>query len=340
VTIQDGVIVDETAGGHDADSADSQHDGSLIDMTNKTLVRPHLLSPEISDVLKLSVGTMQVIALRPGSLVGVDSSGSLESVLGVEIEGRKLVVDTLAVNEVASDVDMAGHVLHNVKLGKSVEFSAPLQGMVVHNLQLLSPSVLKEAAALVGVNEDGTAVKIESVAASKERLRVDSMLHVSQDAVIEGSVTALGTVMGTGPYVDASDRRFKTDPKPLTGATGIISKLQAVRISQKTGFLATDIAAAKLRSLTLLVLLCVLQYTYRYDSENFPHKKFSTRTQIGWMAQDVREVVPELVETDENGFLSVAYARAVPILAEALKSLQHKVEELEQQLKELQSSCK
>lgn len=82
------------------------------------------------------------------------------------------------------------------------------------------------------------------------------------------------------------------------------------------------------------------QYTYRYDTENFPHKKFPTRSQIGWMAQDVQEVAPELVETDGDGFLSVAYARAVPILAEALKSLQQRVENLERQLNELQSNCR
>src|SRR3546814_521620 len=123
ITIEDGVLVGNPIA-PDSD-ADSESADTLIDMTNKTLVRPHLLSPEISDVLKLSVGTLQVMALRPGSLVGVDSSGSLESVLGVQIDGRKLAVDTLEVKEIASDVDMGGHVLK-----RSEEHTSELQSLM------------------------------------------------------------------------------------------------------------------------------------------------------------------------------------------------------------------
>lgn len=58
------------------------------------------------------------------------------------------------------------------------------------------------------------------------------------------------------------------------------------------------------------------------------------------MAQDVQEIIPEIVEIDAEGYLSVAYSRAVPVLTEALKTLQQQVAVLEQQVAELQTKCK
>ena len=66
--------------------------------------------------------------------------------------------------------------------------------------------------------------------------------------------------------------------------------------------------------------------TFYYDTENFSSKMFPSSKQIGWIAQDVQEHIPELVETTSDGYLMVAYSRAVPLLAEALKSMQEQIE--------------
>ena len=52
------------------------------------------------------------------------------------------------------------------------------------------------------------------------------------------------------------------------------------------------------------------------------------RPQIGFIAQEVEAVLPELVSTDEQGFKSVAYANAVPVLVEAIKEQQQQLEAL------------
>ena len=44
--------------------------------------------------------------------------------------------------------------------------------------------------------------------------------------------------------------------------------------------------------------------------------------QIGVIAQEVEQVLPELVSTDEAGYKSVAYGKFVSILIEAIKELQ------------------
>ena len=44
--------------------------------------------------------------------------------------------------------------------------------------------------------------------------------------------------------------------------------------------------------------------------------------QIGVIAQEVEQVLPELVSTDEAGYKSVAYGKFVSVLLEAVKELQ------------------
>jgi hypothetical protein len=48
----------------------------------------------------------------------------------------------------------------------------------------------------------------------------------------------------------------------------------------------------------------------------------------GVIAQDIIEVLPEAVQEDENGMLSVAYGNIVGLLIEAIKELKEEVEEL------------
>lgn len=61
--------------------------------------------------------------------------------------------------------------------------------------------------------------------------------------------------------------------------------------------------------------------TFQYKKEEFPSKKFDDSTQIGWVADEVEEIAPELVYRDADGYRGVAYARACPIVAEAVKEM-------------------
>jgi hypothetical protein len=42
---------------------------------------------------------------------------------------------------------------------------------------------------------------------------------------------------------------------------------------------------------------------------------------LGWIADEVNEVLPGLVVEDRDGFKAVAYARATAVVAEAVKEL-------------------
>ncbi len=62
--------------------------------------------------------------------------------------------------------------------------------------------------------------------------------------------------------------------------------------------------------------------------------------QIGFIAQEIEKVFPELVETDEKGYKSVAYANFSPILVEAIKKQNQKIEQLEKEMNEIKSLLK
>jgi hypothetical protein len=65
--------------------------------------------------------------------------------------------------------------------------------------------------------------------------------------------------------------------------------------------------------------------------------KFNTERQIGFSAQEVEKLFPEIVKTDANGYKSVDYARLTPVLVEAIKEQQQKIDKLEEQLNEVKA---
>ena len=65
---------------------------------------------------------------------------------------------------------------------------------------------------------------------------------------------------------------------------------------------------------------------------------FDDRTHIGIIAQEVEEVLPELVYTDENGYKSVSYEKLTPVLIEAVKALKSENEELRSEIAAIKES--
>ena len=80
---------------------------------------------------------------------------------------------------------------------------------------------------------------------------------------------------------------------------------------------------------SLSKILALDGVNYHWRKAEFPEKNFSESPQIGFIAQDVEKVFPELVQTDDKGFKSVNYVQLVPALVEAIKELSRKIGVLE-----------
>ncbi|MBO6760987.1 MAG: tail fiber domain-containing protein, partial [Roseivirga sp.] len=99
-----------------------------------------------------------------------------------------------------------------------------------------------------------------------------------------------GNIDISGSLNQSSDARLKKNVSTLTSGLSIVHKLRGVR--------------------------------YNWKDESRPENK------IGFIAQEVEAVLPELVHTRENGFKGVNYAEMTAVLVEAVKELSAEVEAL------------
>jgi hypothetical protein len=104
-----------------------------------------------------------------------------------------------------------------------------------------------------------------------------------------------GSVAGVGAYVNLSDARLKKNITPLTSGLVLISRLQPVRFEWRS---VSERSVGK--------------------NFNLPRKK-----QIGFIAQDLKKVLPEAVTTakGDDAIMSVAESKVVPVLVAAVKEL-------------------
>lgn len=114
-----------------------------------------------------------------------------------------------------------------------------------------------------------------------------------------------GDICYTGTIGGCSDARYKTDVKTLPNALDKVSRMRGVNFNWKV--------------------------------EEYPDEKFTEDRQTGFIAQELREILPEVVMEDANGYLSVDYGRLTPVLVEAIKAQQEQIDELRQLIAKLAS---
>ena len=120
-------------------------------------------------------------------------------------------------------------------------------------------------------------------------------------------VTRAGKLEVTGDIIafgTPSDKRLKENIKPIQSALDKVKKLQGVT----------------------------------FDWKEKDNKILDIKEDIGFIAQDVKEVLPELVRENQDGMLSMRHQGIAPILVEAIKELKAEIEELKN--KPCKCNCK
>lgn len=112
---------------------------------------------------------------------------------------------------------------------------------------------------------------------------------------VNGTVTGLQGVFG-------SDQRFKTNIQPIDDPMNIIRKMNG--------------------------------YTYDFARDKYPELHFPENPSAGFLAQELQKVFPVSVVTRNDGFLGVNYNSLLPVIVEAMKAQDKKVQELERLLEE------
>lgn len=71
--------------------------------------------------------------------------------------------------------------------------------------------------------------------------------------------------------------------------------------------------------------------SYYWKTKAFPDRDFSDDKQIGLIAQEVEQIYPELIKTDNEGYKSMDYMSLSAVLLEAIKEQQNEIEALKKQ---------
>ena len=74
---------------------------------------------------------------------------------------------------------------------------------------------------------------------------------------------------------------------------------------------------------------------YDLRSSEFPQMQFDTKEQVGLIAQNVEQVLPNVVYTGNDGYKGVDYAKLVPLLIEAIKEQQKQIDEQRKMIEQL-----
>ena len=75
---------------------------------------------------------------------------------------------------------------------------------------------------------------------------------------------------------------------------------------------------------------------FEWRSEEYSNKNLDERRNLGLIAQEVENILPEAVYTDQGGYKSLDYASIVPLLIEAVKELKTQNEDLQLRIKALE----
>ena len=67
---------------------------------------------------------------------------------------------------------------------------------------------------------------------------------------------------------------------------------------------------------------------FDWRADEFEDRQFDDGRQIGFIAQEIKEVLPEVVIEGVDGYYAVDYSRLTPILVEAIKEQQKTIDQL------------
>ena len=130
----------------------------------------------------------------------------------------------------------------------------------------------------------------------------DGTLQFLPDASLKGSLSKAGTwtvAADVVAYGSPSDERLKENIKPIDSALDKVMKLKGVT----------------------------------FDWIQKEDQILNIKEDIGFIAQDVQKVIPELVRENEDGMLSMRHQGMAPILLEAIKELKAEIEDLKKKIK-------
>jgi hypothetical protein len=133
------------------------------------------------------------------------------------------------------------------------------------------------------------------------------------DLLVNSSPTVRLQVTGdiiANSIAGSSDVRFKKDISPIENPLAKVMQLRGVN--------------------------------FNWNTTAYPQRMFSDKRTMGFIAQEVEKVVPEIVQTENTaeGYKSVQYDKVVALLVEAVKAQQKQIQQLKREVKKLKKQAR
>jgi len=276
-----------------------QDDGTDITLSNNLLLPTGDLTMSLGD-LTLSAGGMTVAGKTTlDSLI----SGVLTST-GLTVSGNTALGNVNVTALDANTLTVTGEATLDNITSDSVSLNGALD--LVGALSTTSLSV-SGGSTLENLQVNGS-TSLDSVSASLitgTALDITNVIDASTLGITITPDLSVGNLTINGLLTNLSDFRYKEEIAPLEGALNNVLKMNGV--------------------------------IYNWNQAAFPEKQFSDKLQIGFIAQDLEEIYPDLVHTDANGYKSVEYHKVAPILVEAVKEQQALISSQAETIKEIKS---
>lgn len=169
------------------------------------------------------------------------------------------------------------------------------------------------------------------------------------NAAVDKKITRIGNDNGTMIFDRVNDS-YNTSSESmridLNGNVGIGTNAPAAKLHVNGDIIANSIAGnsdirfkTNIRPVTRAIdKVKLLQGVYfNWNQKAFPNRDFGTQDELGFIAQEVEKIVPEIVtkDTSKEAYRSVKYDKLVALLVEAIKEQQKQIDTLNNRINKL-----
>ena len=182
----------------------------------------------------------------------------------------------------------------------------------------------------IGFGGDNTVIFYTN---GSERMRIDSsgntLWGTSSAPVNSGSMRA---VTAAADWTFGPQRTFNTFLVQNASAVGVYVASGNTSWTGTSDKRLKNVVGNIENGLDKVLSMNPVKFTWKEDTEENPN------VHLGFIAQEMQEIEPDIVETEYNGNLGITYTEIIPILTAAIQELKAIVDTQAEQIKALQGA--
>ena len=217
-------------------------------------------------------------------------------------------------NPVAIATGSSGQVLTSAGAGAQPSFQTPTVGDITG---------VTAGSGLTGGGSSGS-VTLNIGAGTGIDVSSDAIAVDVSDFMSNGSNNRVVTATGADAMNGEANMTFDGSTLVISGAITATGDITAFQSSDKT--LKENISSIE-NAVDKVSKINGVYYNWTFEAQE-KHKHFGKEKEVGVIAQDVEEVLPEIVQTRDDGTKAVKYERLCALLIESVKELKKEIEEL------------